>query len=92
LREAETTQSAQWLRCLDDWRIALRIPRETNGFSLFSTASRPDLGLTQPVPNGYRRAFQVINGPTRENDHSPPSTFEVTNELSYTSIPPCAVL
>jgi len=33
-------------------------------------------------------SFTGIKRPTREGDHSPPSTAEVKNEWSYTSAPP----
>jgi hypothetical protein len=53
------------------------------GFFLFTIASRPVLGPTQPpiqwVPGVQRTG--------RESDHSPPSSAEVKNALSYTSAP-----
>jgi hypothetical protein len=68
------------------------IPERDKGFPLFSTASTPDLGLTQPRSQWVPGAFQVVNGPIRENEHSHSSSVEVTNEWSYTSIPHSAVL
>jgi hypothetical protein len=55
---------------------------------LFSTASRPAQGPTQPP-------IQWVSGvkwPEREDDHSPPSTAEVKNVWCYTSIPQYVVM
>jgi hypothetical protein len=58
------------------------------GIFLFSTASRPSLGPTQPpiqrvtgfLSSGVKRLG-------READDSPPSSVEVKNEWRYTSTP-----
>jgi hypothetical protein len=47
----------------------------SDGF-LYPTSSRPPLGLTQPLSNGYRETLQR---PAREADHSPQSSDEVRN-------------
>jgi hypothetical protein len=58
------------------------------GTFLFSTASRPALGLTQPhiqwVPGVL---FLGVKRPRCEADHSPPSSAVVKNAWSYTSTP-----
>jgi len=54
------------------------------GIFLFTTASRPALGPTQPP-------IQWVPGVNRsgcEADHSPPFSAEVKNVLCYTSTPP----
>jgi len=57
------------------------------GLSIFSTASRPAVGPTQPPiqwVHGY--PFPGVKRPEREADHSPP-TAEVKNVWRYTSTP-----
>jgi hypothetical protein len=51
-------------------------------FFFFATASRPTLGPSQLLSNGYRAGAKR---PGRETDHSPPSIVEVKNVWSYTS-------
>jgi hypothetical protein len=59
------------------------------GIFLFTTASRPALGSTQPPIQWVPRAFSVgAKRPGREADHSPPSSAEVKNAWSYTTTPP----
>jgi hypothetical protein len=59
------------------------------GIFLFTTASKPALGPTQPpiqwVPGVL---FIGTKRPGREADHSPPSNADVKNAWSYTSTPP----
>jgi hypothetical protein len=51
--------------------------RQGLGIFLFSTASRPDLGPTQPPIQWVPGALSLVNRPQRETDHSPPSSAEV---------------
>jgi hypothetical protein len=44
---------------------------------LYSTASRPALGLTQPIPWVLGVLSSEAKRPGREADHSPPSTAEI---------------
>jgi hypothetical protein len=63
--------------------------RQGLGIFLFTTASRPVLGPTQPPIQWTPGALSVgVKRPGREADHSPPSSVEVKNEWSYTSTPP----
>jgi hypothetical protein len=58
------------------------------GIFLFSTASRPALGPTQPPIHWVPGALSPgIKRPGREADHSPPSSAEVKNVWRYTSTP-----
>jgi hypothetical protein len=64
-----------------DYRQGMRI-------FLFSTASRPALGPTQPPIQCVPEAVSpVIKRLGREADHSPPSSAEVKNAWSYISTP-----
>jgi hypothetical protein len=55
---------------------------------LFTTASRTALGPTQPLIILVACAFSSgVKRPGGEADHSPPSSAEVKNAWSYTSIP-----
>jgi hypothetical protein len=59
------------------------------GIFLYSTASRPALGPTQPSIKRVPEAFSLrVKWPGREADRSPPSSAEVKNAWSYTSTPP----
>jgi hypothetical protein len=55
---------------------------------LFSTASRPALGATQPpiqsVPGG---SFPEVKRPGREADQTPPFTAEVKNGAAIPPLP-----
>jgi hypothetical protein len=58
------------------------------GIFLFITVSRTDLGPTQPPIQWVPEALFVgVKRLERETDHSPPSSAEVKNALSYTSTP-----
>jgi hypothetical protein len=59
------------------------------GIFLFTTASRPVLGPTQPPIQLVRGALSLgVKRPGREADHSSPSSAEVKNAWSYTSTLP----
>jgi hypothetical protein len=56
---------------------------------LFTTASRPALGPTQPPTKEVPGAlFWGVKQLRHEADHSPPSNAKVKNVWSYTSTPP----
>jgi hypothetical protein len=58
------------------------------GIFLFTIASRPALGLTQPPTQQVPGALSLeVRRWGREADHSPPSSAEVKNACSYTSTP-----
>jgi len=59
------------------------------GIFLFTTASRPALGPTQPPIQYVPGALSLgVKRPGREVDHLPPSNDEIKNAWSYTSIFP----
>jgi hypothetical protein len=63
------------------------------GIFLFTTASRTAVKLTQPPIQWATGALSLgIKPPGREADHSPPSSAEVKNAWSYTSIPQYAFM
>jgi hypothetical protein len=55
----------------------------------FSSPKRQDQLWNQPsiLFSGYRASL-LVKRPMREFSHAPPSSAEVKNEWSYTSIPP----
>jgi len=53
-------------------------------FFIFATASRPALGTIQWVAGVNS---QWVNWPGSETDHSSPSSTEIKNAWSYTSVP-----
>jgi hypothetical protein len=58
------------------------------GLELFTTASGPALGPTQPPIQRVREAlYRGVKRPGSETDHSPPSSAEIKNAWSYTSTP-----
>jgi hypothetical protein len=60
---------------------------------LYTTASRPVLGPTQPPVQWVTGALSLgIKRQDREADHSPPSSAEVKNGWSYTSTPQYAFM
>jgi hypothetical protein len=63
-------------------------PGRAGNFFVFTTVSRPALG-PHPVsyPISTRGSFPGVKRPGREADHTPPSSAEVKNALSYTSNP-----
>jgi hypothetical protein len=62
---------------LDNRMIGVRIPAGAGNF-LFTTASRPALGPTQPPFQWVPGALSLgVKRPGREADHSPPSNREV---------------
>jgi len=63
-------------------------PRKRLGIFLFTTASRPVLGPTQPPTQWVAETLSPsVKRPGREADHSPPSSADVTKAWSYTSTP-----
>jgi hypothetical protein len=75
---------------LDDRRFE---SRQELGIFLFTTASRPALGPTQPPIKWVSGALSLeVKRPGREAGHSPPSSEEVKNACSYTSIPQYAFM
>jgi hypothetical protein len=62
--------------------------RQELGIFLFTAVSRPALGPTLPTIQWVPGALSLwVKRPGREADHSPPSSNEVKNASSYTSIP-----
>jgi len=69
------------------WMIAVQLPAEAGIFFLFAITSRSTLGPSQPPSQWVLGAISPeVKRPGREADHSPPSSAEVKNERSYTSI------
>jgi hypothetical protein len=67
----------------------LVVSRQGLQIALFTTASRPPLGPTQPPVQWIPGALSWgVKRPGREADHLPLSTAEVKNAWSYTSAPP----
>jgi hypothetical protein len=68
--------------------VFCRLPGGGLGIFLFTTASRPALGPTQPpiqwVPGALSLGVKRLG---READHSPPSSAEVKNAWSCTPTP-----
>jgi hypothetical protein len=78
---------AQWY--IPGLRPDNRGPESRHG----TTASRPYLGPTQSPIQYIPGALSLwVKWQTRETDHSPPSSAEVNNEWSYTSIPQYAFM
>jgi hypothetical protein len=62
--------------------------RQGLGIFLFTTASRPALGTTQPPIQWVPEALSLgVKWPGREADRSPPSSAEVKSAGSYTFTP-----
>jgi hypothetical protein len=71
------------------WMIGGFESRRGLGIVLYTTASRPAVGPTQPPIQWVPGALSLgVKRPVREADHSPPSSAEVKNAWSYTSTPP----
>jgi hypothetical protein len=63
--------------------------RQGLGIFLFTTASRPTLGPTQPPIQWVPGTLSLgVKRPGREADHSTPSSANVKNAWSYTSTLP----
>jgi hypothetical protein len=63
--------------------------REGLAIFLFTTASRPALGPTQPPTQWVPGALSLgVKRSGREDEHSPPSCAGDKNPWSYTSTPP----
>jgi hypothetical protein len=72
---------------LNDQGSRVRFPAGA-GYFLFATASETALGPTQPPIQWVPGALSLhVKRPGREADYSPPSSAEVKNAWSYTSIP-----
>jgi len=66
--------------------------RQGLGIFLFTIASRPALGPTQPHMQWVPSALSLgVKRPGREADYSHPSSADVKNVWSYTSTPPVRV-
>jgi hypothetical protein len=70
--------------------IKTRLRAGRSGVRIPVGASRPDRlwGPLSPLFNEYRRPFPRLKRPGSEVCHSSPSSAEIKNECSYTSIPP----
>jgi hypothetical protein len=65
--------------------------RQGQEIFLFSIASRPTMGPTEPpirVQEGSGGYFPGVKRPGSEANHLPPSSVKVKNEWSYTSTYP----
>jgi hypothetical protein len=63
------------------------------GIFLFTTASRPALGSTEPPIQWVPGALSLgVKRPVRDADHSPPSSVEIKNAWIYTFTPPIRLL
>jgi hypothetical protein len=76
---------------LDDRGVGVRVPVAVKNF-LFSPASRPTLGLTQPPVHRVLQTFLGIKLQGREADHSTTTTAEVKKMWLYTAPPPHAFM
>jgi hypothetical protein len=66
------------------------VSRQLQATFLYSTASRPALGPTQPSIQSVLRAIsQRVKRPGSEGDHSHPSSAEVKNCGATPPFPPC---
>jgi hypothetical protein len=88
---ARVFESRSWHRCVSAFfcvSSGVRVPVGTRTF-LLTTASRPALGPTEPPIQWVPWALSLgVKWPEREADHSLPSSVEVKNAWSYTSIQP----
>jgi hypothetical protein len=62
--------------------------RQEQEFFLFCWTYGPALGAVPTRIRWVQSLFSGVKRPGRETDHSPTSSAEVKNELSYTSFPP----
>jgi hypothetical protein len=75
---------------VDDRGVGVRVPV---GSIIFSTSSRPALGLIQaPIQWIPGTLSPGVKRPGREPGHSPPTTAEVKKMCIYTSTPPYAFM
>jgi hypothetical protein len=76
---------------LRDELSGVRVSAGAGNFS-FTTASRLDLGPTQPPIQWVPGALSLgVKWHGREADHSHPSSADVKNAWSYTSAPPIRI-
>jgi hypothetical protein len=84
-----TQSNGDWYSQNSEWASGWT----TGAVFLLPTASRPDLGPTQPPAQRVPGAFSSgIKRPGREAGHSPLSTAKVKNAWSYTSSPQYVVM
>jgi hypothetical protein len=72
---------------LDDRGSRVRFPAGAGNFSLRHRVQNVSGAHLAPYPMGTRGSFPGVKRPGREADHSHPSSAEVKNAWSYTSIP-----
>jgi hypothetical protein len=72
------------------WTTGVQLPVDAmNEHFLFATKSRPILGPTQTLQNGFRELIhRRVKRLGDEADHSPPPSAEFKNEWSYPSTHP----
>jgi hypothetical protein len=73
---------------LDDRGSRVLFPEGGWEFSLHHRVQNGSGAHPASYTMGTRRSFLGVKRPRREADHSPPSSAEVKNELSYTFTPP----
>jgi hypothetical protein len=73
---------------LDDRGYRIRFPAGAGNFSLHHRVQNGSGAHSAPYPMGIRGFFPRVKRPEREAYHSPPSTVDVIEALSYTSTPP----
>jgi hypothetical protein len=80
-----TAQSVQWL--ITGWMARVRF-LAVHDFFLFFTASRPNLGPTRPLSDGYQPALSLgVKWQGHEADHSPPSNAKIRNGEAMPPLP-----
>jgi hypothetical protein len=82
-----TFDSSVVQRWATGWMIGGSSPAGAGNFSLQNRVQTGSGAHTASYPMGTRGSFPVVERPGREADHSPPSSAEVKNARSYTSIP-----
>jgi hypothetical protein len=73
---------------LDNRGFRVRFPAGAVNFSLHPCIQNGSGTHPASYPMGTRGSFPGVKRPGREADHPPPSSAEVKNAWSYTSIPP----
>jgi hypothetical protein len=81
LHNLGTGNFVKWPRTLGS------IPGRRKRFFRSATASRPTLGPTRFLSNGYRGSFTGIKRPGRESHYLSPSSSEFKNTWSFISAP-----